>query len=223
MHEQTRGELRRPGVGPHAFAVRPTGQNARVPETIAEARALFPVLERVAYLNAGTFGPLARPTTEAQRAELERDLREGRSGLPYYEHVIGLRAQARAAFAGLVGVPSEAVSLTTSTTNGCNIVLSGLDLGPDDEVITTTDEHFGLLGALGASPRPGRRRRTGPGRDRVGGHAPNPAPRAVPRAVDDRSGASCGRARAGGRVSRSSSTARNRSEPSLSTPPGWTS
>ena len=27
--------------------------------TLAEARALFPVLERIAYLNAGTFGPLA--------------------------------------------------------------------------------------------------------------------------------------------------------------------
>ena len=30
--------------------------------TFDEARALFPVLERVAYLNAGTFGPLARQT-----------------------------------------------------------------------------------------------------------------------------------------------------------------
>ena len=27
--------------------------------TPGEARALFPVLERLAYLNAGTFGPLA--------------------------------------------------------------------------------------------------------------------------------------------------------------------
>jgi hypothetical protein len=33
--------------------------------TFEEARALFPVLERIAYLNAGTFGPLARPTAEA--------------------------------------------------------------------------------------------------------------------------------------------------------------
>ncbi len=33
--------------------------------TFDEARALFPVLERKAYLNAGTFGPLARPTLDA--------------------------------------------------------------------------------------------------------------------------------------------------------------
>ena len=44
------------------------------------------------------------------------------------------------------------MSLATSTTNGCNIVLAGLGLGPDDEVVTTDGEHFGLLGALAASP-----------------------------------------------------------------------
>ena len=43
------------------------------------------------------------------------------------------------------------MALTTSTTDGCNIVLGGLGLGPDDEIVTTTDEHFGLLGALATS------------------------------------------------------------------------
>ena len=43
------------------------------------------------------------------------------------------------------------VALTSSTTDGCNIVLAGLGLGPADEVVTTTDEHFGLLGPLGVS------------------------------------------------------------------------
>ena len=44
------------------------------------------------------------------------------------------------------------VALTDSTTEGCAIVLRGLGLGPEDEIVTTTDEHFGLLGPLGASP-----------------------------------------------------------------------
>ena len=43
------------------------------------------------------------------------------------------------------------MTLTTSTTDGCNIVLGGLGLEPDDEIVTTTDEHFGLLGALSVS------------------------------------------------------------------------
>ena len=53
---------------------------------------------------------------------------------------------------GLVGVEPEQVALTSSTTEGCAIVLRGLGLEPGDEIVTTTDEHFGLLGPLGASP-----------------------------------------------------------------------
>ena len=43
------------------------------------------------------------------------------------------------------------MSLTGSTTDGCNIVLAGLDLGPEDEIVTTREEHFGLLGPVHAS------------------------------------------------------------------------
>jgi L-cysteine/cystine lyase len=43
------------------------------------------------------------------------------------------------------------VALTASTTQGCNIVLAGLRLRPEDEVVTTDTEHFGLTGALHAS------------------------------------------------------------------------
>jgi L-cysteine/cystine lyase len=119
--------------------------------TPAEARALFPVLERLAYLNAGTFGPLARATVEAVDEQLRADLRDGRFGKEYFEGMLALRARARVELGALVGVGPEHVSLTTSTTDGCNIVLAGLELGPDDEVVTTTDEHFGLLGPSYAS------------------------------------------------------------------------
>lgn len=117
-----------------------------------EARAHFPVLERIAYLNAGTFGPLARGTMDAVRAELERDFDHGRSGDSYFQRTLDLRAELRREIASLVGADPLQVALTSSTTDGCNIVLSGLGLSADDEVVTTSDEHFGLLGALGASP-----------------------------------------------------------------------
>ena len=64
--------------------------------TFESARAQFPVLERIAYLNAGTFGPMPRAVLEAGREGLERDCRDGRSGLPYFEEVMGLRATLRA-------------------------------------------------------------------------------------------------------------------------------
>ena len=117
-----------------------------------DARALFPVLERLAYLNAGTFGPLARPVADAIEAGLERDLHLGRSGLPYLEETVALRAELRTGFARLIGASDDRVALTTSTSEGCAIVLRGLGLEDGDEVVTTTDEHFGLLGPLAASP-----------------------------------------------------------------------
>ena len=118
---------------------------------------------------------------------------------------VTLRARARAAggdpseLAALVGVEPAQVAITASTTDGCNIVLAGLDLGPDDEVVTTTDEHFGLIGP---STPPARAsscpRRTRPHR-RLG-HASYPAPRALARPLDDRAGAAGARAQGADRA-----------------------
>jgi L-cysteine/cystine lyase len=119
--------------------------------TPEEGRARFPVLERLAYLNAGTNGPLARPTVDAMMEQARSDLEHGRGGGDYFEQLLALRDRVRGQLAALVGVPKSNLALATSTTNGCNIVVSGLGLGPDDEVVTTDGEHFGLLGALGAS------------------------------------------------------------------------
>jgi L-cysteine/cystine lyase len=119
--------------------------------TFEEARALFPALERIAYLNAGSMGPLATATFETMQAELCRQLEKGRGGLPFFERMVELRAAVREQLAGLLAVKSENLALTTSTTEACNIVLSGLDLGPEDEIVTSDSEHFGLLGALHAS------------------------------------------------------------------------
>ncbi|MGZ8688340.1 MAG: aminotransferase class V-fold PLP-dependent enzyme [Gaiellaceae bacterium] len=119
--------------------------------TFEEARGQFPVLERIAYLNAGTFGPLACGTMEAVRAELERDLEQGRSGDHYFQRTMALRDELRREIAALVGTDPARVALTSSTTDGCNIVLAGLGLSAADEVVTTSEEHFGLLGALGTS------------------------------------------------------------------------
>src|SRR5205823_322926 len=43
------------------------------------------------------------------------------------------------------------VALTSSTTDSCNIVLGGIGLTADDEVVTTDSEHPGLLAPLHAS------------------------------------------------------------------------
>jgi L-cysteine/cystine lyase len=119
--------------------------------TFEEARAQFPVLERYAYLQAGSVGPLARGTWDAMVVEEERSLAEGRGSFTRFERIVAAREDLRAALAELVAADVEQVAITASTTDGCNIVLQGLELGPGDEVVTTTDEHFGLIGPLHAS------------------------------------------------------------------------
>lgn len=114
-------------------------------------RAQLPVLGATAYLNTGTFGPLPERTVQAFMAQARAELEDGRSGQRYWERARALRSRAREAVARAIGAPTEAVALTRSTTDGCNIAVAGLRLAPDDEIVTTDSEHFGLLGPLRAS------------------------------------------------------------------------
>jgi L-cysteine/cystine lyase len=106
------------------------------------------VLARFAYLNAGTFGPLPQRTVAAMREVEERELAVGRAGREYFEALIADRAALRVALGGVVGAPPECIALTSSTTEGCNIVLRGLGIAEGDEVVTTDSEHPGLFGGL---------------------------------------------------------------------------
>ena len=114
----------------------------------AEQRARFPVLAQHAYLNSGSVGPLARETLEAMATMRAREAEHGRSGGPYFEEFLARRDRVRAQVGAQVGVPSDRIALTSSTTQGVQIVVVGLNLGPGDEVVTTDVEHFGLTGPL---------------------------------------------------------------------------
>jgi selenocysteine lyase/cysteine desulfurase len=119
--------------------------------TFDEARAQFPVLDRYAYLNAGTNGPLARSTVDALVDQARSDLVEGRTGTAYFDRMLELREQARRGFAEVLSVDVSHVALTESTSRGCSIVLAGFGLDGEDEAITTDQEHFGLTGPLYAT------------------------------------------------------------------------
>jgi L-cysteine/cystine lyase len=116
-----------------------------------EERARFPVLERFAYLNAGTFGPLAHATVEAISELRSWEAEHGRAGRPYFDEMLARRERIRTLFAGHIRVPAANVALTESTTRGVQVVVAGLELGQDDHVVTTDVEHFGLTGPLLAS------------------------------------------------------------------------
>jgi L-cysteine/cystine lyase len=115
------------------------------------SRADFPVLERYGYLNAGTNGPLARATVDAVVEEAQRNLAEGRSGSSYFERVLDLRDRARRGLAEALGADPVHVALAESTSRGVAIVVAGLGLTPEDEIVMTDQEHFGLMGPVHAS------------------------------------------------------------------------
>ena len=120
--------------------------------TFEEARAQFPVLERFAYLNAGTFGPMARSVADAIAAEQRRGVEEGRINQAAFERYLEDRPRVREGFARVLGVPTDHVAITTSTSESCNVVLNGLGLAEGDEVVTTDSEHFGVVGPLAICP-----------------------------------------------------------------------
>jgi L-cysteine/cystine lyase len=111
-------------------------------------RAQFPVLERVAYLNAGTEGPVPRAAEEAAAARVEREVYQGRCGRPYFEELLGLAENLRTRYAAALGCDFASVALTGSTTDGVNTVVAGLDLRAGEEILTTDEEHPGLLAPL---------------------------------------------------------------------------
>jgi len=118
-----------------------------------EFRAQFPVLERRSYLNAGTEGPLPRQAAEAVRERIGVEVEYGRCGSEYMTALRELAVQLRAAYARVLSADPADVALTGSTTDGCNTVLSGLDLRAGDEIVTSDEEHPGLLAPLGRLKR----------------------------------------------------------------------
>jgi len=113
-------------------------------------RAEFPVLRETAYLNAGTDGPLAERAVAAARAELERELSEGRA-MAHFERRSELAGLLREAYAKALGADAADISLTSCTTEGMAHVIAGMSLSPGEEILTSDEEHPGLLGALGAA------------------------------------------------------------------------
>ena len=116
-------------------------------------RAQFPVFERVSYLNAGTEGPLSLRAAEAVHDRIDYELVNGRCGKPYFTELIDLATALRGRYSEVLGCDPAHVALTGSTTDGVNTVLAGLDLHPGDEILTTDEEHPGLLAPLGRARR----------------------------------------------------------------------
>jgi L-cysteine/cystine lyase len=117
---------------------------------LSALRAEFPVLRRVAYLNAGTDGPLPARAVDAAAQELAREAQEGRARA-HFERRGELVAELRSTYAVLLGCEPQEVALTSCTSEGMAQTIAGLPLERGDEILTSDEEHPGLLGALSAA------------------------------------------------------------------------
>jgi selenocysteine lyase/cysteine desulfurase len=130
----------------------------------AAFRAEFPVLERLAFLNAGTDGPVPAVAARAAREALEAQLEGGRYH-PHFAARTGLLAELRSFYARVLGCEPRDVALETSTSEGLGKVLAGLDVGPGHEIVTSDSEHPGLIGPLLAARARGAKIRPVPLRE----------------------------------------------------------
>ncbi|MGI8801221.1 MAG: aminotransferase class V-fold PLP-dependent enzyme [Solirubrobacteraceae bacterium] len=124
-------------------------------------RASFPVFNRVAYLNAGSDGPLPAAAAEAAREALQRQLADGRTRAHFLARS-EINEALRGAYAERLGADRADVALTTSTSEGIAKVIVGLELGDGDEILTSDQEHPGLMGPLLAARGRGASIRSGP-------------------------------------------------------------
>lgn len=107
-------------------------------------------MEHVTYLNAGTDGPLPARAVAAARRELERQLDQGRSQA-HFERRTELTDALRGAYAATLGCDTADLALTTCTTEGIALTLGGFPFSAGDEILTSDQEHPGLIGALTAA------------------------------------------------------------------------
>jgi selenocysteine lyase/cysteine desulfurase len=116
----------------------------------AALRAQFPVLERLTYLNAGTDGPLPAVAVAAAERELARELSDGRAKA-HFERRTELTTALRGSYAAALGCDAADLALTTCTSEGIAQTIGGFTFARGEEILTSDEEHPGLLGALGAA------------------------------------------------------------------------
>ena len=112
---------------------------------IDEIRSQIPVLAHTAYMNTGWSGPAPRRVAQAMKDRIDLELEQGTTTSGVYEAGKEIQEQAQAAVARIFNASIDEVMVTRNTTEGLNIVLSGLDWQQGDEIIICDMEHGSVI------------------------------------------------------------------------------
>ncbi|HTG95068.1 MAG TPA: aminotransferase class V-fold PLP-dependent enzyme [Pyrinomonadaceae bacterium] len=102
-----------------------------------ELRALFPITERLVYLNHAAVSPLPTPTIKATEAQLH-DVFE--NGSMHFRQWLSVKEEARRLLASLLGARPEQVAFMRNTSDSLSTVANGLRWNAGDNVVTFRHE-----------------------------------------------------------------------------------
>jgi L-cysteine/cystine lyase len=108
-------------------------------------RAQLPAVQTTGYFNTGSNGPIPIVAFEAANAVARRELEQGRIVPGTYLENRERNRRFAAMAATIFGADADEIALTHSATEGLATALMGMTWSPGDEVITTFEEHPGLM------------------------------------------------------------------------------
>ena len=108
-------------------------------------RREIPSLQRLTYMNTGWSGPPPRRVAQALKDRVDYEMEEGPTTAQVHQAGRAVQAEAREAAAKLFSTSVDEVLITRNTTEGLNIVLSGLDWKEDDEIVVCDLDHSSVL------------------------------------------------------------------------------
>ena len=112
---------------------------------VQKLRDEIPVLQNLTYMNTGWSGPPPRRAAQAMQERVALEMEQGPTTPGVYESGREIQEEARRAAARLLGADVDETLVTRNTTEGLNIVLSGLDWKEGDEILTCNLEHGSVL------------------------------------------------------------------------------
>jgi L-cysteine/cystine lyase len=108
-------------------------------------RAQLPAVQTTGYFNTGSNGPIPIVAFEAADMAARRELEQGRIVPGTYMENRDRNRRFASMAASIFGADADEVALTHSATEGLGTSLMGMTWRPGDEVITTFEEHPGLM------------------------------------------------------------------------------
>src|SRR5918995_594108 len=108
-------------------------------------RAQLPAVQTTGYFNTGSNGPIPIVAFEAADAAARRGLGGGGFVPGAYVETRDRNRRFAAMAASIFGADADEIALTHSATEGLGTALMGMTWRPGDEVITTFEEHPGLM------------------------------------------------------------------------------